>query len=139
MKLEAEIKVEDVMAKDLVTVGEDLALAQAAKMMLENGISSLAIRRQEKIVGILTERDFVKCAAGKCDSTTSVGRIMSTQLVTIEPSADLLEAGRVMGKNRIRHLLVKKDDEIIGILSLRDVLRVLPESIYGYLSQKGAL
>ncbi len=140
MKLEAEIKIEDVMTKELVSAEETLPIAKAAQIMVDKGISSLTVSRQGKIVGIITERDFVRwCATRKCDSAAPISRMMSTQLITIEPSADLLQAVRLMGRHRIRHLLVKKGDDIAGIVSLRDMLKILPESIYGYLSQKGAL
>ncbi len=129
------ITVEDIMSTEIVSISANATVRDAAKLLIEKGISSLAVMDSGELVGIVTDRDFVKLATTE-SATENVRDIMSKNIVTIRPDEDVLEAVRLMGKSRIRHLLVKTDVEHIGIVSLRDVLKIEPDAIYGYISQR---
>jgi predicted transcriptional regulator len=82
------------------------------------------IKKYEETVGIITDKDFVHMASlgGNPRGVTSH---MSTELVTIAPNADLKEALKLMKKKDVRHLLVKEEGRIIGIVSTKDINRSL--------------
>lgn len=129
------ITVGDIMSTEIVSISADAAVRDAAELLIEKGISSLAVMDSGELVGIVTDRDFVKLATTEI-VPENVRDIMSKNIVTIRPDEDVLEAVRLMGKSRIRHLLVKDDVDPIGIVSLRDVLKIEPDAIYGYISQR---
>ncbi|MEE9594343.1 MAG: CBS domain-containing protein [Candidatus Hydrothermarchaeales archaeon] len=129
------ITVGDIMSTEIVSISADATVRDAAKLLIEKGISSLAVMDSGELVGIVTDRDFVKLATAEI-VPENVRDIMSKNIVTIRPDEEVLEAVRLMGKSRIRHLLVKDDVDPVGIVSLRDVLKIEPDAIYGYISQR---
>ncbi len=102
---------------------------------MKKGISSIPVENSGRVVGIITDRDFVKKETIDYHPE-KVGDIMSKDLITIGPYEKLMKAVRLMGKHKIRHLVVKDGQKTLGIVSLRDVLKIEPEAIYGYIAQK---
>ncbi len=129
------IKVADVMSEDLISVDINTRIKDAAKLLIEKGISSVLVTDSEKIVGIATERDFVKMCT-RDHHPEMINDMISKDLITIGPDEDVFQTVRLMGKHKIRHLLVKEGDKYVGIVSLRDVLKIQPDAIYGYIAQK---
>ena len=75
------------------------------------------------LVGILTERDVLLAVAAANDpENVSVEQIMTADVVTVGPDWDLVEAAKVMASRRIRHLVVYEGGQLLGVLSVRDVL-----------------
>jgi CBS domain-containing protein len=120
-----EVKtVESVMSKQLITIDADSSAFEAAKKMSEKIVSSIVITDNDKIVGILTERDLIKqvCAADLQASKTPLTSIMSAPLIAIDKDSAVEEAADIMIKNKIRHLGVRdsnsnNNSQIIGIVS----------------------
>ncbi len=126
-----KVTVADIMAKNLISVPKEMSISEAAEILLEKGISSVGVKDSGKIVGIVTDKDFVK-AFTMDNPPKSMGDMMSKELITVGPGEYILQAARLMGKHKIRHLLVKNGEGIIGILSLRDILKIEPFAIYAY-------
>jgi len=124
--------VSEVMTKDIVGVDKDAPIKDAAGRMLERRISCLAVRDREGITGIVTDRDFVRMAWMK-ETPGVVKEIMTPNPLAVSPKATFAEAAELMGRRRMRHLLVKNGGEILGIISLRDLLQTEPTTIYSYL------
>jgi len=118
------VKVSDVMRTEVISVQETSSAIEAAKLMLEKGVSSVVVRKNGETIGVITSQDFVRMASlgGNPRGVTSH---MSTNLVTIKSDADLQEAIKLMKENNVRHLLVKEGDDITGILSTKDINRTL--------------
>jgi signal-transduction protein with cAMP-binding, CBS, and nucleotidyltransferase domain len=131
---EEMITVADVMRRDIITVQANTGIGEAAKILIEKGIGSVGVEKEGRIAGIVTDRDFVRFLArgGKAEKAEE---IMSSPPITVDAGEGLLEAVRAMGKNKVRHLFVEESGDIVGILSLRDVLAVTPEYIAGYIAQ----
>jgi signal-transduction protein with cAMP-binding, CBS, and nucleotidyltransferase domain len=120
--------IESIMSKQLITIDADSSAFQAAKNMSEKVVSSIIIKDSGKIVGILTERDFIKqvCAADLQASKIPVSSIMSAPLIAIDKGSGLEKAAETMIKNKVRHLAVRdSNNQIIGIISSRDLIRLL--------------
>jgi len=96
--------------------------------MAKHGVGSAVVQDAEMLVGILTERDVLTAVASSDDpEVVSVEQIMTADVVTVGPDWDLVEAARVMASRRIRHLVVYEGGQLLGVLSVRDVLpAVLP-------------
>jgi CBS domain-containing protein len=97
--------------------------------MAKHRVGSAVVQDAEMLIGILTERDVLNAVAHADDpEAVSVEQIMTADVVTVGPDWDLVEAARVMARRRIRHLVVYEGGQLLGVLSVRDVLpAVLPE------------
>ncbi|MEM2110663.1 MAG: CBS domain-containing protein [Candidatus Bathyarchaeia archaeon] len=121
------MKVVDAMRKDIVTVDENVTVAEASKLMREKGQGCAIILRQCTPVGIITERDVTWNVAGNGldPKSLKVAEIMSTPLITIDPDADLVEAAKLMEQHKIRRLAVSRKGILYGILTAADIARHL--------------
>jgi CBS domain-containing protein len=129
-----EISIQDLMTEDLVVCPGSARTDEVARELLGKNISSILVESGDGIEGILTERDFLKIAAFK-EFPETVKDMMTSELITIDGSKSPLEAAKIMGEHHIRHLIVVDDGKIVGIISLRDILKAVPETIYGYVSR----
>jgi CBS domain-containing protein len=128
-KIVIPMKAEEVMAREVITLDENVSVKKAAEIMAEEGVSAIISTSEGKAIGILTERDILKriVAQDKNPRETKVKDIMSSPLVTIEPSTDLEEAAHVMFEKKIKNLPVIHDNRLIGLISLQDICRLQPE------------
>ncbi|HRZ85545.1 MAG TPA: CBS domain-containing protein [Candidatus Paceibacterota bacterium] len=94
-------------------------LRSAAKIMSNKNIGSLLIVKEDKIKGILTERDILKNIS-KLDS--KISNVMSKGVITIESNATIEEAAEKMAENKIKRLPVLKNGKLAGIISMTDVI-----------------
>jgi CBS domain-containing protein len=122
------MKVRDVASSAVVAVGPAQSLRDAARLMAKHKVGSAVVQDAEQLVGILTERDVLNAvAAGADPEGVAVQDLMTGDVVTVGPDWDLIEAAREMARHRIRHLVVYEGGQLLGILSVRDVLpAVLP-------------
>jgi CBS domain-containing protein len=119
-------KVKDIMTKNVVSIGVDNSVFEAAELMSSNQVGCLVIMNGEMPMGIVTERDIVRRAvAKKLPSGTKVSEIMSKSLIAIDPDAPLKEAARLMSSNKIRRLPVLKENRLVGIVVAADFVRNL--------------
>ena len=125
-------RIADVMNLRLVAVRPEETVQVAIARMLEEGVGSVAVCEGNRLVGMFTERDVLHLAGrdGGELGDIRVGDVMTRTLVTAAPDDDVLAAARLMGERRIRHLPVVQDDNILGMIGIRDVLRVLVESLW---------
>jgi CBS domain-containing protein len=82
-------------------------------------------------VGIFTERDVLRLAGeGSQFADVRVGDVMTRQLVTLAPDDDILDAARLMGERKIRHLPVLEGENLLGIVGIREIVRALVERLW---------
>jgi len=120
------MKVRQVASSAVVTVGPMQTLREAARLMARHRVGSAVVQDAEQLVGILTERDVLKAVAdgAECEGA-SVQEFMTSDVVTVGPDWDLIEAAGEMARRRIRHLVVYDGGQLLGVLSVRDVLPAL--------------
>lgn len=130
--LRTRLLVKDVMSSPVVTTEEDDASNNVALLMDENNVGCVIVTNKEgKPLGIITERDLVIRVLAKNlkpDAVTAK-EIMTSPLVTIEPEATVSEAARKMSRLDIRRLGVLYKGELVGLVSSKDILGVMPELI----------
>jgi len=121
-------KVCDAMTKKPVTVSPDLSLQECAKIMLDHHVGAVLVHNNE-LDGIITEQDIVRKSVIKNDkpSVRKASDIMETVMHTIEPEKDVYEALMTMREKNIRHLPVVSNGEMVGLLTLKDVLKIEPQ------------
>jgi CBS domain-containing protein len=115
--------VKEIMITNVATTTPDRTLAEAAMLMEERNIGSLAVLEKDRLVGIITERDFLKLAAKGYDSrTTKVSEGMTKPVVKCDPMTTITEAFVLMKKYRVRHLPVVEKERLVGMISLSDLV-----------------
>jgi len=123
------ISVREAMETDVLKADVNTTVARAAKVMAQRGVGSIIIVQGDKPYGILTERDLLMkvVAEDLKPSTIRVGKIMSKPLITTTPETDIVDAARLMAKNKIRRLPVMKKGKLVGVLSASDITAISPE------------
>ena len=117
------------MSRNLLSVGPDEPLVDAAKRMSERGVGAVVVVERERLAGILTERDMLHAIAKGFREDSRVREWMTAHPETIEASDSTEHAAALMIHGGFRHLPVLEDDELAGILSIRDVMRVALEDM----------
>ena len=99
----------------------------AAQTMAEKRIGSLLVLAAGEMVGIMTETDVVRkvIASHLPASSTHVGAVMNYPLIQIDISRTVRAASQLMAKERIRHLAVTEDNTVVGLVSVRDLVKMV--------------
>lgn len=120
------MQVKDGMSEVVLTVGPSHTLREAAAMMVEKGIGAALVTDDERPVPcIVTERDILNSlGSGEDPDTELVAEHMSEGLVAASPDWSLEHAAAEMSTRGIRHLVVFDDGDLVGVLSIRDIVRV---------------
>jgi len=113
------------MRRDIQSIGPEATLAEAARKMRTSRVGALWVWEGGSYVGVVTEADLVRkaMAEGLPPSHEKVRRIMSSPVITIEIDRSAHEASDLMAEKGVRHLAVSHENQIVGILSVRDLLR----------------
>ena len=113
-----------IMNKQPKTVGPGVSIVSAAKKMQTERVGSLLVKKGKNFVGIVTDTDIVRraVATNKNLSKLTVEKIMTSPICTIEGSQPVDDAQDMMGDLSVRHLAVTKAGEIVGVISVRDLL-----------------
>jgi CBS domain-containing protein len=115
--------VRDEMTEDPRSIGASASVVEAARLMRDQHIGSLPITDDEKLVGVITDRDITtRVVAEAADpQSTSVGDVHSRDLITVEPDTDLEEALQLMARHQVRRLPVVESDRLVGIVAQADI------------------
>jgi CBS domain-containing protein len=115
------------MSRDLLSVGADERVADAARRMVDRGVGAVLVMEGERLAGILTERDVLRAVAeGRVDDAR-VGERMTRNPETVEASESTGHAASLMIHGGFRHLPVTDGGAVVGIVSIRDLMRVVLE------------
>ena len=115
--------VKDLMTPNPICVEFDAPLVEAARLMDRHNIGDVLVLRNNKVVGIITDRDIVvRCLAkGRDANDCTVGDVCTGDVLAVEPNADLHAAADLMREHKIRRVPVMDDGQALGIISLGDL------------------
>ena len=121
-------KVSDILGdKDgnVLSIEASSTVFEAVQEMVEANVGSLLVTDGGEIVGIVTERDYLRRVTleGRTDRDTAVGEIMTAPLVVVTPDTDIDECMAIMTDRRIRHLPVVRDGDVVGVVSIGDLVK----------------
>jgi CBS domain-containing protein len=121
--MEDVMKVNEIMTEDVATASPDSTLEDIAIIMRDEDTGAVPIVEDGELVGLITDRDIVmRCiAAGREAAETTADDILSNDLETVEPGADVGEASRLMSRKQIRRLPVVENGRLMGMVSLGDI------------------
>ncbi len=119
------------------SVSPEATVYDAIALMAEKNVGALLVMENEKLVGIVSERDYSRkvMLRGKTSRTSTVGEIMTTELTTANPRETVEECLRFMTEKRIRHLPVIADGELRGVISIGDLVKEVISSQSATLDQ----
>jgi CBS domain-containing protein len=115
------------MTRSLLTLGAEATLGEAAAAMVERGVGAVVVLEGESIAAILTERDVLRAVAAGNDGSAAVAAWMTRHPDTIEPDETTDHAATLMIHGGFRHLPVVDGGKVVGIVSIRDLMKIALE------------
>ncbi len=113
--------------RELISIVQEASVFDAIKLMADRGVGSLLVMDSGDLKGIVTERDYARkvIIKGRSSESTEVGEIMSTNLVTATSQQTVNECMTLMTDRRIRHLPIVLGDEVVGLISIGDLVQAI--------------
>ncbi len=118
-------KILEAKTHELLTIDAGVPVIEAVRRMVEANVGSLLVTEDGEIVGIVTERDYLRRVALECrdENAAAVREIMSSPLVVVGCETTVEECMALMTERRIRHLPVVEDGTIVGLVSIGDLVK----------------
>ncbi|HDL41667.1 MAG TPA: CBS domain-containing protein [Actinobacteria bacterium] len=119
--------------RDVWSVSSDATVYEALEYMAEKGIGAVVVIDDGTLTGIFSERDYARkiVLMGRHSRDTKVADLMSTDVITVAPTDSVMTCMTVMSERRFRHLPVVEDGDVVGVVSIGDVVRnVIEEQRY---------
>ena len=115
--------------KTIWSIGPDEPVLQAIRLMSEKQIGALPIMQSDKLMGIVSERDYARkvILMGRSSAETAVSQIMTTEVITISPEDTVHRCMELMTEQRIRHLPVVEKGKLVGMISIGDLVKAVIE------------
>jgi len=116
-------KIKDVMNPSTLSLESTATASDAAKIMETNNLEAVVVVENDKLVGIVTDRDYtIKLGSHAYPIDTPIGRLMSYPLISIDQDADISVALNLMEENKIKRLPVISDDKVLGMVTMSDLI-----------------
>ena len=128
----SEIRVGDIMKKDVISIEEDAPITEVAKLMKIHDIGSVVVAKNKKAEGIITEKDIIHqiVAKGADASKITAKEIMSRPLKVVRPGTTLEESAKMMRQYSLKRFpVVNEDNELAGMISEGDIMNVFPSIV----------
>jgi signal-transduction protein with cAMP-binding, CBS, and nucleotidyltransferase domain len=111
--------------REVLSVDADATVFDAAQRMIDANVGAMLVSVRGRITGIVTERDYLRRVTleGRADRDTTVREIMSSPLIVISPDTTIEECMALMTEQRIRHLPVAEHGDVVGVISIGDVVK----------------
>lgn len=121
-------KVKDILevkGRDVWSIGPDVSVYDAMKLMADKGIGALLVMEGMKVVGVISERDYARkvILQGRSSRTTLVKEIMTAHVLYARPEQNIDECMAVMTERHVRHLPVMEGDQLVGVISIGDLVK----------------
>jgi CBS domain-containing protein len=105
-------------------VRPDATVFEGLKLLAQHGVGAMLVMQDDKLVGIFSERDYTRKIAleGKSSHSVKIAEIMSSQIVSVTPTTGTRVCMTLMSQKRIRHLPVVDGNDVLGLISIRDIM-----------------
>jgi len=112
---------------NIISIQPDASVLDAIKLMAEKGIGSLVVTKGEELQGIVTERDYARkvIIKGRASDSTKISEIMTTDVVTASSDKTVNQCMAMMTEKKCRHLPVVDDGELVGMISIGDLVQAI--------------
>lgn len=115
----------EIKGRDIWSIGPDQTVYDALRLMADKDVGALVVMQGDEMVGILSERDYARkiILHGKSSRDTLVREVMTSRVFTVHPDQTIEEVMDLMTKKRVRHLPVTEGDQLLGVISIGDVVK----------------
>ena len=115
--------------QNIFTISPESTVLEAISLMADQGIGALVVTQQEKVVGILSERDYMRKVTlmKRTSEETTVSEIMTAKVLTVTKSTTVEDCLGLMTERHLRHLPVVENDKLIGLISIGDLVKAVME------------
>jgi len=129
------------------TIGPEATVFEAIEVLADKNIGALPVMEGERLVGIISERDYTRKVAlkGRSSKETAVREILSGDVISVRPDTSIAECMRLMSEHHIRHLPVLEEGKMAGIISIGDLVNWIIsaqsatiEQLHGYITDRYA-
>lgn len=113
----------------IFSIPPDITVYEALEIMVDKNVSALPVIDNGKLIGIFSERDYARkvILKGKSSKETKIGEIMTDEAITVKPGHTIDDCMQLMTSKYTRHLPVVENDELVGIISIGDVVKYMIE------------
>ena len=117
----------DAKGRHIVSISPQASVFDAIRLMADRTVGSLAVIQDDKLVGIVTERDYARkvILKGRSSENTTVAQIMTDKVISTSSSQSVNDCMATMTERRIRHLPVVEDNRVIGMISIGDLVQAI--------------
>lgn len=117
----------DTKGREIISITEDASVLEAITIMAERSIGSLLVMEGDELKGIVTERDYARkvIVKGRSSKSTMVREIMTAEVCSATTDQTVNDCMKVMTKRRIRHLPVIENNEVVGLISIGDLVQAI--------------
>ncbi|OOG66293.1 histidine kinase [Rhodanobacter sp. B04] len=111
----------------IFSIAPEAPVLEAIKRMAEHRVGALLVMRGERLVGVVSERDYARkvILQGRSSSQTAVSDIMTGEPLTVGPDTDVFDCMRLCTDSRIRHLPVVQGNAVVGVISIGDLVKAV--------------
>ncbi|MGY4385372.1 CBS domain-containing protein [Pedobacter sp. UYP24] len=117
----------DAKPSQIFSVAENSSVLSGLQLMMERNVSALLITKEDVLTGIFTERDYARkiILHGKTSADTSIHEVMTADPITVQPADSIEKCMQIMTDKHIRHLPVMKDGNLLGMVSIGDLVKFI--------------
>lgn len=125
------MKVRDIMTKNVAHINPSSTVVEAAQLMQKHNVGCIPVCDENGVTGIVTDRDIVvrNIAHGKDPKQTPVRDVMTSEVTTVSPDAEIRDVFGIMSQKKIRRLPVVENNQLVGIVALGDVATGAPQDV----------
>ena len=118
-----KLKAQDIMSRNLIIMDDNSSISEVARIMKEKDIGFIPISNDNKIIGVITDRDIVVNAiSNKCNLDTPVKEYATKNVISVNIDDNVSKILNVMRKNKVKRVLVNDEHRLVGIVSFSDIL-----------------
>ncbi len=117
------MKAQDIMSRNLIIMNDNTSISEVARIMKEKDIGFIPISNDNKIIGVITDRDIVVNAiSNKCNLDTPIKEYATKNVISVNIDDNVSKILNVMRKNKVKRVLVNDEHKLVGIVSFSDIL-----------------
>ncbi len=115
----------EIKGRNVWSIAPEVSVYDAMKLMADKGVGALMVMEGAKVVGVISERDYARkvILEGRSSRTTQVREIMKTHVLYARPDQNIEECMAVMTEKRVRHLPVMEEEQLVGVISIGDLVK----------------
>ncbi|MGB8695364.1 MULTISPECIES: CBS domain-containing protein [Acinetobacter] len=119
--------IQDKIEQTIFTISPEATVLEAISLMADKGIGAVVVTDQDKVVGILSERDYTRkvMLMERTSKETSVSEIMTAKVLTVTKSTSVEDCLGLMTDRHLRHLPVVENDKLVGLISIGDLVKAV--------------